>query len=121
MKKFRSIFICMVESCSVNDEREAKIHKGVKFAKQRFEMINTDRMTRLTFNEIIEMGGTLKTYVTASIDDFSKHPNYDDTNPTQPWTIVLKQGEVSNILIIEGYGEKLDEPIYIEKVFIHVY
>lgn len=93
---------------------EAEVHS----AKRLFDRTRTDPMASASFWSLAEMGGTEIHYLTASLPEKGEITCYAQGAPTGPWCVVVRSGPGENQVTVEGYGEKLDKPLYSEVAVI---
>ena len=118
MKLIRLICCLFVTSFvgSCTESPDAVLDRGVNHAQKAFEQLRSSELARLSFQDMIQQGATLVTYVTSSVSTDSKLPTYIADGPARKWSVVLRQDEESGEVIIEGFGGNLKTPIITKRV-----
>lgn len=104
------------------DSRESRMKRGVEFAVRRFELINSDLLTRVSFQDLASQGGSLKLFIVAAIseEEAKNMPEFCNDDPCGPDSVVLSQDEESDDIIIEGYGEDQEKPVVEKRVKVRL-
>jgi|GEM_PF-1100335 len=96
---------------------EDRLQRGVRFAKITLERAGTDPMAALALQSAEDTGGDAVSYIVASLPDQDPvFTSYERGRPSRPWTVVIRPGEQPRQYVIEGYGQDLEKPLYVEKV-----
>lgn len=99
-----------------NPQRE-KLDRGVAFAARHFREATRNPAAAAALGSITETGGTLTTYIYASMPDKADLPRFNEGSPSEPWSIALRAFEGDKV-IIEGYGDSLNRPLVAETVSV---
>jgi hypothetical protein len=128
--RFREIFIsfiivyCVVTSLLVagcGDSQKKDVSAAVTYVKSLLERAGKDLPASMSFQSVIESGGTPVTYIAnnaPSGDSVLKKFTIVMDKPSVPWSIVIKAGVGPREYIIEGYGENINAPLVVEKITI---
>ncbi len=103
------------------DSQEKEVKAAVSYVKSLLDRAGKDTTASLSFNSVIEGGGTPVTYIAnnaPSGDSVLKKFTVVMDKPSGPWSIVIKAGAGPREYIIEGYGEKTNAPLVTEKVTV---
>ena len=110
------VLAVFIFGCSSGPHPMLKLVDGVDHAEWAFKQLNDNEIVRLQFKDMASMGGDLVTFVTSSAANPATLPAFSMNKPKGPWSIALRQGESFNEFIIEGYGEKTDQPAITKSV-----
>jgi len=105
--------------CGGSQEKEVKA--AVSYVKSLLDRAGKDLPASMSFNSVIEGGGTPVTYIAnnaPSGDSVLKKFTVVMDKPSGPWSVVIKAGSGPREYIIEGYGEKTNTPLVTEKVTV---
>ena len=102
-----------------DDPDQARLERGMAWAVEQLHATGTNPMAAASFREIRDMGGTLVTYVTASMADNADMPPFASNAPISPWSVVLRQLDDGRV-VVEGYGESLSEPMAADTVTLRL-
>lgn len=112
---FLSIISLFNTSC---DSRHSDLKRGVSYAKNQFEKVNSSPMSAIAFQSAMETGGSLVSFIVSSLPPDSRMPRFINEGPATPWSIVLSEPGDDGEIMIEGFGEDSTKPLFTEKVTI---
>jgi hypothetical protein len=87
------------------------------FARRQFVETGSNPVAAVVLGSTIEGGGTLSTYLVASMPEHADLPPFADGLPSGPWSIALRQVGADTI-IVEGFGEGTDHPLLADTVLM---
>jgi len=111
------IIACILAGCgdSVVDPREGAVSRGVARAKSLIDRTATNPMAALSLASSAEQGGTIISYIAASLPDDETFTCYIEGPRPQPYCVTIRSGAAPGEYIIEGYGQNIDKPVVTEK------
>ncbi|MBI4538537.1 MAG: hypothetical protein HY704_03375 [Gemmatimonadetes bacterium] len=109
------VAVCFPLSGCYSAQEEA-LDRGVAYAKNALERVGSDPLAAASLESTLEMGGGIMSYLYAGMPDDPSFPRFTTGRPSQPWTVVVREGEGEREFVIEGYGEDLDSPRKVERV-----
>jgi len=95
---------------------EEALDRGVAWTKAQLEQVGRDPLAAVSFQNSMEMGGGVLSYLYAAMPDDPSFPRITANTPSEPWSVVIRTGEAEGELVIEGYGEDLSAPVKVERV-----
>jgi len=113
-----SLIVAMsVAGCSepAGDPKEKEVVKAVARVKSLINSTATNPMAALSLASMAEQGGTIISYIAASLPDNETFTCYIEGPRPQPYCVVIRGGAVPGEYIIEGYGAGVDKPVVSEK------
>ena len=108
-----TLLVLLLGACA-NPQRE-KLDRGMVFARRQFIDATRNPMAALALGSNIESGGTLATYLAASMPENADLPPFQDGRPAEPWSVALRAVGTDTILI-EGFGDALEHPLTVDTV-----
>jgi hypothetical protein len=108
--------IISLAASGCGDARVAKVEKGVAFAKRLLEKTKTHFPTAVSYNSIVETGGSPVSFLAANAMEPKALPQFIWEGPAAPFSVVLRNGSVAGEIIIEGYKDTADKPALTETV-----
>ncbi|MDQ5984924.1 MAG: hypothetical protein CSYNP_00622 [Syntrophus sp. SKADARSKE-3] len=114
-------FVMFFLVCGCGSSPNKEVQAAVSYVKSLLERAGKDIPAAMSFASIMESGGTPVSYIAANApsgDSPLKKFTLTMDRPSGPWSIVIKSGAGPRDFVIEGYGEKTDAPLCMEKVNI---
>ena len=91
---------------------KTKLQRGFDQANYLLKRVSRDPIAAAAWGSLAEGGGSVITYITASLsDEPDAWPHFTTEKPTQAWSVVIRDGEKAGDYVIEGYGEDLNKPL----------
>ncbi|HEX5790338.1 MAG TPA: ankyrin repeat domain-containing protein [Luteolibacter sp.] len=109
---FAVAILAVIAGCE--SEQEAKLKRGVGFAKANIEKIGREPMATAAFQSMAEQGGDIQHYLVACARDPESLPGFCKDKPEAAWMVVLKEGPGPSDYTIEAYGEDTGKPLMTE-------
>ena len=103
------------------DSQEKDVKAAVSYIKSILDRAGKDLPASMAFQSVIESGGTPVTYIANSAPSDTpvlKKFTIVMDKPSGPWSVVIKAGTGPREYVIEGYGEKVNAPLVVEKITI---
>lgn len=113
------VFAALVLILSGCDSRRNNLEQGVRYAKRAFQRVNTNALDTSAFQSNADMGGSLLTFLTASLPENSDLPPFSEGSPSKPWSVVIRHEDDSDKIVIEGFGDDLSTPLMREEVVLN--
>jgi len=98
------------------DPREKEVIRGVARVKSLINSTATNPMAALSLASLAEQGGTIISYISASLPDNETFTCYVEGPRPQPYCVTIRNGAAPGEYVIEGYGAGIDKPLASEKV-----
>jgi len=96
---------------TVIDPREKAVIQGVARVKSLIASTATNPMAALSLASAAEQGGTIVTYIAASLPDNADFTCYSEGPRPRPYCVTIRGGAVAGEYVIEGYGQSVDKPV----------
>lgn len=106
-------FALIVAGCgdSIVDMKEKEVIQGVARVKSLVNSTARNPMAALSLASMAESGGSIITYVVASLPDNETFTCYIDSPRPQPYCVTIRGGAAPGEYIIEGYGASTNKPL----------
>lgn len=109
----------MILSCS--DSKLDGLKSDVDTVKAILDSTGANPMAAESYAAAMETGGNIITYIAVNLPPESfKHSKLESGRPTRPWSVVIISGAAENEYVIEGYGEDISRPVYVQKAMVHL-
>jgi len=108
--------IAAICASGCGDARVTKVEKGVVFAKRLLEKTKTHFPTTVSYNSIVETGGSPVSFLAANAMEPKALPRFIWEGPAAPFSVVLRNGAVAGEIVIEGYKDTTDKAAFTETV-----
>ncbi len=106
---FIGLVIGVLAFCACN-QASSDIVRNVERIKYLLDETKTSKLANLSFVEVLDLGGTPITYITANTLDPATLPKLLWEALPQENSIVIRRSDKADELIIEGYGNDLTHP-----------
>ena len=80
---------CLLVTACASPER-SKLERGMAYAKREFLRAGRNPIAALSLGSVTQMGGNLSSYLYAAMPDKSDLPQFQDDQPSGPWSIALR-------------------------------
>lgn len=114
-KAIAALLLLLATACS--NPNQDKLERGMAFAKGRFSEIGRNPIATAAFGSNVGSGGSLTSYLAASMPENADFPQFQDNQPVGPWSIALRLVGSDTVLIM-GYGESTATPMKTDTVII---
>lgn len=114
------VLLIALSGCTKSESKYETLHNDFQFVVNEIRKIQKEKFAQLTYKDIIDQGGDLRTYITASMKSPSKHTDILYNDSPEPWSILI-QSEEDETYTIFAYAESDDEFVqHIEIDLSHV-
>lgn len=105
--------VVLLSGCSetVVDPKEREVIQGVARVKSLIDSTATNMMAALSLASSAEQGGTIITYIAASLPENENFTCYVEGPHPRPYCVTIRSGAAPGEYVIEGYGQSVDEPV----------
>jgi hypothetical protein len=122
--KFSVLIVVLAASLSgfgCGESKKEKLRNGVTFATSALQQAGANPLSQATYRGYIDRGLTPVDYIKAVLPKTDPpFDSYEFENPTHPWTVVIRPGTETNVYYVEGYGDDVKEPLYVETVTVNL-
>jgi len=95
----------------VADPKEKEVVKGVARAKSLINSTASNPMAALSLASMADQGGTIISYIAASLPDNETFTCYIEGARPRPYCVTVRNGPGAGEYVIEGYGAGIDKPL----------
>ena len=107
----------VLAGCSepAGDPKEKEVIQGVARVKSLINSTATNQMAALSLASLAEQGGTIISYIAASLPDNETFTCYIEDSRPRPYCVTIRSGATPGEFVIDGYGANIDKPVASEK------
>ena len=95
---------------------QQRLDRTFQFAKQTMTAVGRDELAAMSYQSLLEMGGTPTDYLAASAPDDADFSELIWDGPAKPWSVVLREGPGPDDFIIDAYAADVAKPARSETV-----
>ena len=103
---------------TVVDPKEREVIQGVARVKSLIDSTATNMLAALSLASLAEQGGTIMSYIAASLPDNETFTCYIEGPRPQPYCVMIRSGTTPGEYVIEGYGAGVDKPLASAKALV---
>lgn len=121
--KYFAVFLIAISFAGLGcgEGKKEKLKNGVTFATSALQQAGANQLSQATYRGFIDRGLTPVDYIKAILPKTDPpFDSYEFGKPTHPWTIVIRPGTEPNVYYVEGYGDDVKEPLYVEDVTVNL-
>lgn len=112
-----SALTLLLAGCGAETQKKQKLELAVGQVQRILSAASREPVAAAALQSNMQMGGGVGTYLSASLPDKFSHPiGYGQ--PEKPWSVVVKVTDDPNVVIVEGYGEDLKKPLFMQNAKI---
>ena len=97
------------------DPKEKEVLRTASFVKSLINSTATNQMAALSLASMAELGGTITTFIAASLPDNEKFSCFTADPRPQPYCVTIQPGDSPGEYLINGYGQSVDQPLISER------
>lgn len=102
--------------CGGPSPEQQRLDTTYDFTTRQLRAVSRDLMASAAYQSTLESGATPLHYVIAGAPEKADFASIVWEGPVAPWTVVIKEGPGPTQLVVEAYGEAIDQPARSETV-----
>lgn len=110
----------LAAGCSAigGDPKENEVRAGVALVRRTLDDTKRSPAAGMAFASTAEQGGSVLSYIAASLPDGAKFTCYLEGGEKKPYCVSIRPGAAPGEYVIEGYGAAVDKPIVVETAVV---